>query len=161
MKMKEKKLKPVAWQRVVVFILLLPIIVPLLLCIGIVYLVVTILLYLAAWLAWNTRGVHVVYVCSNSPNWQSHVENDILPILPQPRIVLNWSERNIWKKISLASMCLCHFGGYRDFNPMAMVFRPFHRVKIFRFHQAFLDAKHGKPEPLAGTEKEFLEFIKT
>ena len=104
MNMKEDKKKPAAWPGQLMLILLLPLLIPLLLCIGVAYLVATILIYLAVWIVWNTRGIRLVYVYSNSPHWQGYIEKEILPRLPDGQIVMNWSERQRWKYFSLASV---------------------------------------------------------
>ena len=139
-------------------IALSPVLIPLLLCILAAYLVITGLLYVAVWLFWNTRGIRLLYVYSNSPNWKEYIETTILPRLPEQRIILNWSERRFWGKFTLASMAFRHFGGYREFNPVAIVFHPFRRVKVFRFFEAFKDKKHGKTETLKKLEADFFEI---
>ena len=159
--MKENKKKPAAWPGQLVLILLLPILIPFLLCIAIVYLITTILIYLAVRFLWNTRGIRLLYVYSNSPNWQEHIEKEILPNLPEGKIVMNWSDRKRWKYMSLASMVFHHFGGYREFNPIAVILRPFRRAKVFRFHEPFKEFKHGKPDALLKMEAEFFQALTT
>jgi hypothetical protein len=161
MNMKEDKKKPAAWPGQLMLILLLPLLIPLLLCIGVAHLVATILIYLAVWLVWNTRGIRLVYVYSNSSHWQEYIEKEILPRFPDGQIVLNWSERQRWKYFSLASVVFHHFGGYRAFNPMAVVLRPFRRAKVFRFYEPFKDFKHGKQDALLKMEKEFFQALGT
>jgi hypothetical protein len=99
-----------------------------------------------------------LFVHSNSPVWQDHIEKEILPRLPKRSIVLNWSERKKWRP-SLAAMVFHHFGGYRDFNPLGVVIKPFRRAKVFRFHEAFAEYKHGKPEMLAKMESDFFSTL--
>ena len=153
----KQKLAPRDLKTLVV-LLFLPAIIPLIVAILIAYLLLTILLHILAWLIWNTRGINTLYVYSNSPHWEKYVEQNILPRLPRKSIVLNWSERKKWKR-TLSTLAFRHFGGYRDFNPMALVFLPFHCVKIFRFHQAFKDFKHGRDEPLKKMEAEFFSVL--
>jgi len=130
------------------------------LCILVAYLILSIIIYLSAWLFWNTRGIRLLYVYSNSPNWQEYIEHEIIPKLPEQKIVLNWSERQKWNKINFESLVFWHFGGYRSFNPMAVVIRPFRRAKVFRFYEAFRDYKHGKKETLTKLESDFFEALK-
>ena len=122
------------------------------------YLLLTVLLHALAWLVWNPRGIELLYVYSNSPHWQEYIEQNILPRLPSRAIVLNWSERKEWK-FDLATFAFRHFGGYRDFNPMALIFRPFRCVKTFRFFKPFRDFKHGKPDALHKMESEFFAVL--
>src|SRR5438034_2962465 len=101
------------------------------------YLLFGLLLHIAIWLMWCTRGKNVLFVYSNSPVWQSYVEQNILPLLPRNAIVLNWSERKTWHRFSLAAMAFQFFGGDREFNPLAVVFRPLRLSRTFRFWSAF------------------------
>lgn len=156
----KKPLKEILWS--VVRFPFLVIYVLLFLILYVVFDVVTwVVLYLATWMFWNTRGINVLYVYSNSSNWQDYIESNILPNLPEKSIILNWSERKSWKSLSLANLTFRFFGGDLEFNPMAIVIRPFRRVKIFRFHKAFIDFKHGKTHTLEKKERDFFEVIKT
>jgi hypothetical protein len=51
-----------------------------------------------------------------------------------------------------------YFGGKRDFNPLAVVFRPFRRAKVFRFWDAFKNYKHGKEHSLEEIKEKLLEY---
>jgi hypothetical protein len=44
-------------------------------------------------------------------------------------------------------------GGYKEFNPIAIVFPPVGRVKVIRFWQAFRDYKQGKEDQLKRAEE--------
>jgi hypothetical protein len=57
-------------------------------------------------------------------------------------------------------MAFRHFGGYREFNPLAVVFRPFRRTHKFRFWKPFRDWKHGCPDTLRQIQKEFFALIR-
>jgi hypothetical protein len=60
-------------------------------------------------------------------------------------IILNWSQRRLWHH-TLAVAVFRFFGGNREFNPLAIVFRPFRLAKSFRYYKPFRELKHGKPE---------------
>ena len=157
--MKDKKQHK--WRNQLLLFILFPFLIVLLPCILIAYLVTKILIYLSVWVFWSTRGIRLLYVYSNSPNWQEHIEKEVLPRLPEGKIVINWSERTRWKRLGLPSIVFHHFGGSREFNPMAVIVRPFQRAQVFRFYQAFKDFKHGKEEPLSKLESEFFEALET
>lgn len=142
----------------IIIIVLAPVLIPLVLLIILAYLVLAVLLHVLAWLVWNTRGIRLLYVYSNSPNWQDHIENNILPRLPERSIVLNWSERKKWQ-FSLTTLVFRHFGGHSEFNPIAIVFRPFRWAKVFRFFKPFRDLKHGQPDALQKMEAEFFAVL--
>lgn len=125
-------------QRALLFILLAPILiiaVP-------AYLAWGMLLYVTIWL--RRRQPFVVFVYSESPTWKAYIETEFLPRLQGRAVILNWSERRHWKN-SLAVLAFRYFGGYRNFNPVGMVFRPFHLVKTYRLFEAFKAFKHGDP----------------
>ncbi len=128
----------------VVFVLLLPLVLVLL----VPYLLFGLLLQFAIWLSWWPRGRQVLFVYSDSPIWKDHVHSNILPRLGTSALVLNWSERRRWKRLSLAKLAFRYFGGDREFNPVGIVFRPLHWAQVFRFYKPFHDYKHGKTEPL-------------
>ncbi|MGI8602192.1 MAG: hypothetical protein ACR2OZ_04245 [Verrucomicrobiales bacterium] len=102
-----------------------------------------------------------MFVYSNSPIWQSYVEAHILPVIREQAIVLNWSQRREWPlRRSLAVAVFKHFGGYREFNPMAVVFHPLRLARVFRFFQPFQDFKRGKLETLASAQHDFFQYLR-
>ena len=158
MKVKSKRRhKQMIWGTLILLVLS-PVLIPLVVILVVAYLLKKMLLHVLAWLVWNTRGIRVLYVYSNSLHWQEYIEENILPRLPERSIVLNWSERKRWQ-FSLSTLVFWHFGGDRDFNPMAIVFRPFRPAKVFRFFEPFRDFKHGKPDALHKMEAEFFVVL--
>lgn len=116
-------------------------------------------LYGSVFLTWLPRGKNILFVYSNSPHWKDHIETNVLSKVNDKTIVLNWSERKTWDRWSLPVMCFHHFNGSgREFNPMAIVFRPFRKAKLFRFWKSFMEYKHGNTAPLRETEKLFFEY---
>ena len=140
------------------FAILSPIILPLLVFALTFHLLAGLFLYPAIWLCWCLRGRFVLFVYSNSPIWQEYVEENILPRLGQCAVVLNWSDRSRWKR-TLAVMAFRYFGGYRQYNPMALVFRPFRFARQFRFFESFREFKHGKPEAVLRMQTELLASV--
>lgn len=126
---------------------------------AVVNLVQSVRLYLAVWLRWLPSDKDILFVHSDSPVWRDYIEQQILPVIQERAVVLNWSQRSTpqWGP-SLAVAVFQHFGGAREFNPMGIVFLPFRRAKVFRFHAAFRDYKHGKPEKLLALQREFFEY---
>jgi hypothetical protein len=97
-------------------------------------------------------------VYSDSPIWKEYIEREILPYIQDYAVILNWSERRKWKS-SLAVLAFRYFGGYRNFNPMALVFRPFHFVRTYRFFEAFKDLKKGDPKQVEEIKKELFRNL--
>jgi hypothetical protein len=143
----------------IVFAPILLVVIPTLLIVVLaLYVVSTICLHILIWSLWCSRGRDILFVYSDSPIWHDYIEERILPHLGKRAVVLNWSQRKRWR-LSLARMAFYHFGSYRQFNPLGIVFRRFRRTRTFRFWQPFRDFKHGHPEALHKIESEFFGFI--
>ena len=118
------------------------------------------LLIVLVWGSWGRKSeIPVLFVYSNSPNWQDYVEDNLLPKIPRDSMVLNWSERKNWKKYSLSVLAFKYFGGDREFNPIAIVFPRWDWPQTYSFWSAFKEKKHGNPEPLVALEREFFQKI--
>lgn len=132
-------------------------------------------------------GKHGILVYSNSPNWQTYIEQQWLPALGDTLIVLNWSQRAKWRQAHpFEERVFRRFAGDREFNPLAIVFRPQrrfsrlaawlrgirdrdilamfapsrHDTEVVRFFQAFRDYKHGKEQVLRGNERRMFEAVR-
>ena len=115
---------------------------PILLIAAVFYMLWGAILYVSVWL--TGRKQYVLFVYSNSSIWKDYVEREIIPRIKEKAVILNWSERKSWRS-SLPTFVFRYFGGQRNFNPIAIVFRPFQTVKTYRFYQAFKKFKHGNP----------------
>lgn len=111
------------------------------------------ILYLTIWL--TQRKPFVIFVYSNSPTWKEYIEKEILPQIQIRAVILNWSERRHWK-ISLAILAFRYFGGYRNFNPIGMVFRPFRSIRTYRFFKAFHEFKRGDSKKVEDLKRDLL-----
>ena len=151
------KPKPPWWLLALVIVLSPAILLLVILALA-AFVIASICLHVLIWALWCLRGHDILFVYSDSPVWHDYVEQRLLPPIRDRAVVLNWSQRKRWR-VSLARAACRHFGGYREFNPLAVVFRPFHRTRKFRFWQPFRDFKHGRPETLHQMEKEFFALI--
>ena len=112
------------------------------------------------WRAHASRGRYILFVYSESPNWQSYIEANILPRIQHSAVVLKWSERRHWSSTSpWEARFFRRFAGDREFNPLALVFCSRGRIHSVRFHQAFLDYKHGKESALRDAERRLFERL--
>lgn len=136
-----------------IIILLLISFSPILIVALVLYLLWGLILSTAIWLTWRKR--FVVFVYSDSPTWKDYIEREFLPQIQDQAMILNWSERRKWKN-SLAVLAFRYFGGYRNFNPIGIVFRPFHFVKTYRFFEAF---KHGNVKKVEEIKRELFEEL--
>ena len=153
-----KKLRGVSKVLLTLFVIIIS---PILIVGVLLYFLWGALLYLAIWL--TTQKQFVVFVYSESPVWKDYIEREIFPHIQDHAMILNWSERRNWNT-SLAVLAFRYFGGDRNFNPIGIVFRPFRRVKTFRFFEAFKEFKHGDARRVEEIKKDFLrslEFQKT
>ncbi len=139
-------------------VLLAILVVPFVLLAAAIYVLWALLLRLLVIVLWIPRGYRVLVVYSNSPHWGQYFEEHIVPRLGSRCVVLNWSERRRWS-LSLASCLFWFYGGHHAYNPLVVVLRPFGRAKIFRFWQAFRDAKHDRPESLRRLETELFNVV--
>ena len=147
------------WGARVLLTLVIVLCIPLLILLVFAYGLFAVLLHILLWIFWSPSGKRVLFVYSNSPVWQSYIEDRILPRLPHGSVVLNWSERRRWRWWSLSAAVFHFFGGSREFNPLAIAVRPLRWVRVFRFWRAFRDAKHGDQTALHLLETQFFEYL--
>ena len=135
------------WPLTALLVILAPLWVPLLilflLLLAIVIPMTHLVLYIVIWCFWLPRGKDVLFIYSNSPIWQEYMLSEMLPLVKNRAFILNWSERNLWKRWSLSVLAFRRWGGDKAFNPLILVFRPFRRVETFRFWPAFREWKQG------------------
>ena len=124
------------------------------------------LFFYGAWLRfrfvrrWKPESKHILFVHSESPNWEHYIEENITPVIRENAVFLNWSKRAEWKNGKpLEAKILYHWGGEFEFNPMAIVFIRGRKVKTIRFLQAFRDYKHGKSLLLRKQETELFACL--
>lgn len=152
--MKEPFLKPT------IGVILCILLSPLILFVVSIWLLWTLCLYVLVWTLCCTRGRDILFVYSDSPIWHDYIEEHILPRIKDRAMVLNWSQRRKWiNRFSIPSLLFRHFCPNREFNPMAIYFRPFRRRLRFSFWEAFGDWKHGKTQKLDLLENDFYRAI--
>lgn len=109
---------------------------------------------------WKPKNKNILFVYSESPNWQQYIENNIAPEIDKRAVFINWSKRSEWrKKKPLEAKVLFHWGGDSEFNPMAVIFEPNGKVRTIRFLKAFKDYKHGKDGLLKKREAELYGYL--
>ena len=112
------------------------------------------------WRAHASQGRPVLFVYSESPNWQSYIEANILPRIRDRSVILNWSQRRLWPTTTpWEARFFRWFAGDREFNPLALVYLGRGRIKAVRFHRAFLDFKRGKDWALRAAESELFSLV--
>ncbi len=132
----------------ILIVALLPFVLPLALFAIANHLVYRALLYLLVWALWLPKGKDILFVYSDSPIWHEYMATQVLPLVRDRCVVLNWSERKKWSRWSLGVAVFHHFGGAGDFNPFVVLFQPLRAARISRFWSAFKDWKRGYKEPV-------------
>jgi hypothetical protein len=138
----------------ILIVLLLPLVLPLALFAVANHLVYRALLYLLVWALWLPKGKDILFVYSDSPIWREYMATQVLPLVQERSVVLNWSERKKWSRWSLGVAVFHHFGGAGDFNPLVILFQPLRVARVFRFWSAFKDWKRGYKEPVERLQQE-------
>jgi hypothetical protein len=148
--------RPLRWRQKALLIIFLPVLLPLTLVALALFVVHRCALYILVWGLWVPRGKDILFVYSDSPVWHEYMTSQILPLVEERAVVLNWSERKKWKKWSLAVQVFHSFGGGYEFNPLILLFHPFRHVRQFRFWSAFKDCKRGYTGPLERVHQELI-----
>ena len=111
--------------------------------------------------AWLPQGKDLLLVYSNSPHWKAYVQQNWLPRWGHRAVVLNWSDRRLWRRDRRAEVALFRaFAGQHECNPLAIVVPATGRhVEVVRFWQAFREYKHGQDRLLRAAEAELDERL--
>ena len=129
------------------------------LALGIVYEGYGIMLLAVAHRLWTRAGVRCLVIHSDSPVWREHIRTRWLPRIGHAAAMLNWSERASWRP-SLAVRLFDRFcGRSSNFNPAVIVFRGLRRPLVFRFFNAFREAKQGRAEYLDSLENDLFAAL--
>ena len=146
-------------KNAVLVVLFLPFVLPLALLAIVLHILYKITLYLLVWVIWLPRGKDILFVYSDSPIWRDYMATEILPLVQDRAVVLNWSERKKWHRWRLGVAVFHHFAGGREFNPLVMLFRPVRLARVFRFWSAFKDWKRGYREPVDRLRQDLLNAL--
>ena len=158
-----KRQKKTFWRKALeaaLLVFLLPVILPLALIALAFGLAHRVTLFMLIWVLWLRRGKDILAVYSDSPIWHEYMITQVLPLIEERAVVLNWSERNKWSKWSFQVHVFHYFGGDREFNPMVVVLRPFRRARTFRFWLPFKEWKKGDREPVESLRRELSSTLK-
>lgn len=82
------------WLENSVRLLLLPVILPVAVVAFGLFFLYRITLYLLIWTLWLPRGKDILLVYSDSPIWQGYMASEVLPLVQERAVVLNWSQRS-------------------------------------------------------------------
>ena len=156
---REKQSLPEQFVKIVLLVPLILILSPIIFLYFFLYFASRLGLHFLIVLTWLPKGKDTLVIYSQSPIWHDYMTTQILPLVKGRAIVLDWSERKKWRKYSLPVLAFQLLGGYRNFNPLVIHFRPFRPVQIFRFWSAFKDWKHGHTEAVEQLHSELARVL--
>lgn len=105
-------------------------------------------------------GKFVLLAYSESDVWAPYIRERLIPEIGDHCVSINRSREDWKRRYPAEGRALEFWGGLFDYNPIAIVLRPFGRLKVFRLYPAFLDAKHGKPEALESQVASLVQCVK-
>jgi len=109
----------------------------------------------------GARGIAGVLVTSDSPNWQTYIEEHWIAEFGDRFVVLNWSQRKSWSA-SLEERLFYRFGKYEEnYCPCIILLRGLRPPLVFRFFLAFRDHKHGNEAALYTLKKRLREELES
>lgn len=140
-------------------ILLLPIVLPLFAIGFFLFLLHHFVLYLLVWIVWLPRGKDVLLVYSDSPIWRDYMIQEVLPLVQDHAVVLNWSERSKWRRWAFPVYIFRSFAGGRKYNPVVMLFVLFDACRYSAFGSPSRIGSTDTPTPLMSYGTSFFEAL--
>lgn len=105
-------------------------------------------------------GKFVLLAYTESQLWAPYIEKELLPQIAEHCVVVNRS-REDWKRQFRAERgALSFWGGMYSYNPIAVVLRPWGRVRLFRLYEPFRELKHGQASSLELTVRDLVRCVR-
>ena len=104
----------------------------------------------------RVRGMRALVIYSDATQWKRHIDENWFPRMGRNVSRLNWTERSTWKP-SLETRLFKSFVSdwfQPDFTPSVVVFRGMEDPLVFRFDEAFKEARAGRRWSLDEMETE-------
>jgi len=105
-------------------------------------------------------GKFVLIAYTESELWAPYIENTLLPQIAEHCVVVNRSRENWKRQFRAEHGALSFWGGWRSYNPIAVVLRPWGRIRVFRFYESFKEMKHGHSASLEVTASELVRCVR-
>ncbi|MFH0740020.1 MAG: hypothetical protein V1819_03285 [bacterium] len=89
---------------------------------------------------WFPKGKNAFFVYSSSKKWKSYFEQELIPKIQSKVIIWNWSTRHQqgWNNNLLEAKVLKFFRSFNHIYPLAIVFLPSGKVRIFDFYDSYI-----------------------
>ncbi|MGE0133249.1 MAG: hypothetical protein AB7U82_34665 [Blastocatellales bacterium] len=130
---------------------------PFLLLYGLAVLLMRIYVRMRIYMKWPPNK-YILFVYTQSEHWSPYIEQKILPSISDHAVVINRTTQQQWKKEFALEKRAIELWADIEANPIALVFKPYKKVKAFRFYEAFRDFKHGKESKLNTLCQEFYDY---
>lgn len=109
-------------------------------------------------LAWP-EGKFVLLAYSNNRKWAPFIETRLLPCIGDACVIVDRSHAQWKDRFPLEASVISHWGGYREHNPLAVVFPRAGRARVFRMYEAFQELQRGKQHRLEQVSKQLIDTV--
>jgi len=93
-------------------------------------------------------GTWILLSYTQSAVWAPYLESRVIPRLGAACVAIDRSQPD-WKvQYPAEARAIAHWGGYREYNPLVVLFPKWQPAITLRLFAAFRDKKHGKDGPL-------------
>jgi hypothetical protein len=109
-------------------------------------------------LAWP-KGKFVLLAYTSNRKWVPFIETQLLPRIGDACVIVDRSHAQWKERFPLEANVISHWGGYREHNPLAVVFPGAGRTRVFRMYKAFQALQRGKHQPLEEVSKQLIDTV--
>src|SRR4051812_25406148 len=104
-------------------------------------------------------GKFVLIAYTESQLWAPYIERELLPQIGEHCVVVNRSRESWKREFSAERRALSFWGGRRSYNPIAVVLRPWGRVRVFRLYEPFQELKRGRASALQAAVSDLIRCV--
>jgi len=110
---------------------------------------------------WFPKGKYVFFLYSSSKKWENYFKNEMIPKIADKSFIWNWSTRHQdgWYRDRFAPKILSLYRPDQHFCPLAVVFLPSGKIKIFEFYLPYVRMIKSSNLAYKSFEDEFLAFV--
>jgi hypothetical protein len=98
-------------------------------------------------LTWPKGKIALVAYTDNR-KWAPYIQQEILPAIERSCVVVDRFHAQWKERFPLEAQLINHWGGHFSYNPIAIVFPPLGRPRVFRLYKPFQEMRRGRPEQL-------------
>jgi hypothetical protein len=109
--------------------------------------------------SWPREKVALIAYTKNR-KWSPHIDERILPEVEKCAVVIDRSDAQWKERYPLEERAIRYWAGRREYNPVVIAFLPNVKPRVFRFYEAFQDARRGHHESLERQTASLLALLK-